>query len=116
MSRKNILLSLFPLIIVVTIHAEAGTISNNNWAPSSCGSAPVAVRLDLNNLDAYNGSVGAVNDYRKNSRTYVDCLIHEANSDIQSITKSAKSAQQAAHDADDKIIEDEKVAEKKFPK
>jgi len=115
-SRKNKLLSLFPLIVVATIHAEAGTIVNNNWTPSGCGPAPVPASLDLANLDAYNASVGAVNDFRKNNSTYVNCLIREANSDIQTITKSAKSAQQAAHDTDDKIIEDEKVAEKKFPK
>jgi hypothetical protein len=116
MLRKNISKSLLPLIMVASFHAEAGTITNNNWTPSGCGPAPVAASLNLTNLDVYNASVGAVNDFRKNNRTYVDCLIHEANSDIQSITKSAKSAQQAAHDADDKIIEDEKVAEKKFPK
>jgi hypothetical protein len=116
MSRFNILFSLFPLIMVAATAAEAGTLANAGWLPSNCGSAPVAVKLDLSNLDAYNHSVGGVNNYRKSSRTYVDCLIQEANSDIQAITKAAKSAQQAALDADNKILEDEKEAEKKFPK
>ena len=114
--RPVLLSHLIPLIMLAATTAEAGTLSSNGWAPTGCGAEPVAAKLDLSNLDAYNVSVGVVNTYRKNSRIYVDCLIKEANSDIQSVTKAAKAAQQAVHDSDDKIFEDEKSAAKLFPK
>jgi len=115
MACRYILLPLLPLIMIVATGAEAGTLANNSWTPSNCGIAPTApLGLDLRNLDAYNHSVEGVNNYRKNNHTYVNCLVQEANSDIQTITKSAKTAQQGLLEADNKILADEKAAEKKF--
>jgi len=113
---RHTFLSLFSLIVVTAFSAEAGVLANNGWTPSGCGPAPAVSQLDLSSLDAYNKSVEAVNTYRKNSHAYVNCLIQDGNNDIQIISKSAKAAQQAAHDADDKILGDEKAADKKFPK
>jgi len=92
MRCSHTFLSLLSLITVTASGAEAGTLADSGWTPSGCGPAPAVSQLDLNSLDAYNKSVEAVNAYRKNSHVYVNCLIQEANNDIQTITKSAKTA------------------------
>lgn len=108
-----------PFVLLFTLPAAgaaAGTLANGGWTPSACGAEPAAVRLDLGNPDAYNRSVEKANDYRKSAGVYLDCLVKEANGDIQLITQSAKAAQQAAREADAKILEDAKTADKKFGK
>jgi len=107
---------LFALALITASNAEAGAVVNNAWTPSSCGPTPVAPKVESSNNDAFNRSVDAVNLYRKNLRTYQDCLIQEANSDIQTITKSAKDSQQTTKDADEKIIAEVKAADKKLGK
>ena len=102
------------LLLILVGGVEAGTVAGSDWSPSGCGAAPKEYKLDLSNPDAYNKSVEGVNAYRQAARDYVDCLAKEANSDIQTITRSAKTAQQAALDADKKILEDVKAADKKF--
>jgi hypothetical protein len=107
---------LFVLVLMAVTNAEAGTIANNAWTPSTCGPAPVAPKVESRNDDAFNRSVDAVNSYRKVIRTYQDCLIQEANSDIQTISKSAKDLQQTTRDADEKIVAEVKAADKKLGK
>jgi hypothetical protein len=109
-------LTLIPLFMVAVSSANAGTLANEGWAPSKCGAAPAEFKLDLRDPDAFNRSVEGVNAYRQASLTYVDCLAREANADIQAITQSAKTAQQAALDADAKIKADVKLADQKFGK
>ena len=95
---------------------HAGTIANGSWSAAGCGARPEPYRLDLKNIDAYNKSVAGANTYRQNSRTYLDCVIREANGDIQSISKSAKDLQQATQDAEELLQADVKAADKKFGK
>lgn len=114
MVHRHRVLTIVSLFILAVSSAEAGTLANNGWAPSKCGAAPVEFKLDLSDPDAFNRSVEGVNAYRQASLAYVDCLAQEANTDIQAITKSAKTAQQAAVDADTKIKADVKAADQKF--
>lgn len=100
------------MLLATTAHA--GSLSNGQWAPAACGVKPEAPTLNLSNEDAYNKSVDGVNTYRLAARNYLDCLVKEANADIQSVTKQATAAQQATRDADDKIKADVKKAEEKF--
>jgi RNAse (barnase) inhibitor barstar len=102
------------LCLLATTNANAGTITNNSWSPSGCGPAPVAPKVESSSLDAYNRSVTAVNQYRKNLRTFQDCLIQEANADLKIITKSANDAQLTTKEADDKILAEIKAADKKL--
>ncbi|MFT3930991.1 MAG: hypothetical protein QM709_11930 [Spongiibacteraceae bacterium] len=92
----------------------AGSLSGGTWTPSGCGTAPKEYKLDLSNPDAFNASVQGVNQYRQSSRDYVECAAQEANNDIQTITRAAKAAQQARLDAEQKIADDVKAADKKF--
>lgn len=94
--------------------AQAGVIVSGVWSPTTCGPKPEAPQLNLSNADAYNASVVQVNTYRQGIRPYVDCVVKEANADIQAITQSASSTQQGAKTANDKIQADVKAAEEKF--
>lgn len=100
--------------LIAASSVEAGTFAGGNWTPSGCGAAPAEYKLNLSNPDAYNASVEGVNKYRQGAHDYIECLAQEANNDIQTITRSAKAAQQARLDADQKIQDDVKAADKKF--
>lgn len=113
-------LFLIALCLTTPHSATAGTLANNGWNASNCGTVPVAESLDLNNPNAYNLSVEKVNIYRKKIPVYLDCVVQEANSDIQTITLSAKNTQQATQDAvklaNEKMQVDIKAADIKFGK
>ncbi|MGH6648504.1 hypothetical protein [Aquabacterium sp.] len=105
---------LMSTLLLASLSAEAGTLYGGTWVPTGCGAKPAAPQLDLKDPDAFNRSVSGVNTYRQAIRTYLDCLVQEANADIQTVTKSASAAQQAAKDANDKIQADVKAADEKF--
>lgn len=99
---------------LIAANAHAGTVTEGVWAPTTCGPKPEAPALDLKSADDYNRSVSGVNAYRQNIRTYVDCVIKEANGDIQAVTKAATATQKAAREANEKIAADVKAADEKF--
>ncbi|MCB5189142.1 hypothetical protein LG198_00140 [Methylobacillus arboreus] len=94
--------------------AEAGTLADGKWASAKCGPRPIAPALDLNNEDAYNKSVSAVNAYREQVKPYLDCIVEEANADIQAINNQARNEQLAIQEANNQIVEDAKTASEKF--
>lgn len=94
--------------------SRAGVIGKGDWTPSACGARPQAPALDLKNADAYNRSVDGINTYRQAIKQYIDCLVTEANADIQAVSKSATEAQRRAREANEKILADVKRAEEKF--
>ncbi|MGC4061725.1 MAG: hypothetical protein QM749_13100 [Aquabacterium sp.] len=102
------------LALSAALSARAGVIGNGNWSPSGCGDKPQPPTLDLRNADDYNRSVGGVNAYRQAIRAYLDCLVKEANADMQNVSRSAGEAQRLAKQADEKILADVKLAEEKF--
>lgn len=107
-------LLLSALSLLASFSAEAGTLSGGTWAPTGCGAKPATPQLDLKDPDTFNRSVAGVNTYRQNIGPYLDCLVKEANADIQTVTKGAQAAQQAVKDANDKIQADVKAADEKF--
>lgn len=94
--------------------AQAGVIVSGAWSPATCGPKPEAPQLNLANADAYNASVANVNTYRQAIRPYLDCVVKEANADIQAITQAATATQQGAKATNDRIQADVKAAEEKF--
>lgn len=111
-SRAALLAALTTLTLSPGAHA--GVIVSGVWTPVGCGPKPQQPQLNLANADAYNASVANVNTYRQAIRPYLDCVIKEANTDIQAITHSATAVQQAAKAANDTIQADVKAAEEKF--
>jgi hypothetical protein len=112
--RSTPLVATLIALLALSHSAHAGTVSNGSWSPSTCGARPEAPALNLKNIDTFNASTDAVNNYRVEINTYLNCLIKEANTDIQAVSASAKAAQQAARDANDKIEADVKAANEKF--
>jgi len=100
--------------LLASLSAHAGTVSGGAWTPTGCGAKPVTPQLDLKDPDAFNRSVAGVNTYRQAIGPYLDCLVKEANADIQTVTKSAQAAQQAVKEANEKIQADVKAADEKF--
>lgn len=113
---RQALFSALPSLLLVISSAQAGTIANNEWTATTCGPVPAEAKLDLKNPDAYNKSVEAVSNFRIANHAYLDCVIKEANADIQTVNKSATTFQQKVVDADNKIQDDIKAADKKFGK
>ena len=112
--NHRIALTFAALLTLLAANASAGTLAAGNWSPAACGAAPEAAQLDLSSLEAYNRSVDKVNTYHKSMEAYLACMVGEANSDIQLITKTANDAQQAAQRDNEKLIEDAKEAKQKF--
>lgn len=101
-------------ILSLSAGAQAGVIVSGTWSPAGCGPKPAVPQLNLSNADAYNASVANVNTYRQAIRPYVDCVVKEANADIQAITQAATATQQGAKADNEKIQSDVKAAEEKF--
>jgi hypothetical protein len=116
MSKPSLRASLLAALTTLSISAtaQAGVIVSGAWAPAGCGPKPEPPQLKLSTADAYNASVATVNSYRQSIRPYVDCVVKEANADIQAITQAATATQQGAKAANDKIQADVKAAEEKF--
>ena len=113
-ARSLMLATTSAVATLLATAAQAGTVTNGQWTPSGCGPAPQAPQLDLSTADTFNRGVETVNAYRQAIGPYLDCIIKEANSDIQVIGQSATATQQAAKAANDKIQADVKTAQEKF--
>ncbi|MCB5188152.1 hypothetical protein LG200_09070 [Methylobacillus caricis] len=118
--HKTLINNFCKLIAIVAIAAysmsnltEAGTLTEGNWSSIKCGK-PIAPTLNLTDEDAYNDSVLAVNAYRQKIKPYLDCIVDEANADIQAINNQVKKEQLAIQEANNKISEDAKSAGEKF--
>lgn len=103
-------------ISITPLCATAGTLAQKDWQPTACGTKPSIAALDLSTVDAYNKSVGIINAYRPAIRNYVNCVVNEANSDLQTITAAATAVRQDATTVEDDISAQLKAAEAKLPK
>jgi len=73
--------------------AKAGSLNNGEWTTSACGEKPVAPAVDDKDIDGFNNSVKAINDWQLQARTYYGCLIDEANKDNAAIAAKANQEQ-----------------------
>lgn len=90
----NILISITILLLShLTNIANAGSLNNGEWTPSSCGEEPAAPVVDDRDVDEFNKSVNAINDRQQQAKTYYGCLIEEANKDNGVIADKANREQ-----------------------
>lgn len=95
--------------------AVAGTLSDSNWVPSeACGEKPVVPVLKGSNIESYNKSVLAINEWQKKANTYYECLVKEANADNSLIAETVNREQQAYRQAVEQIAEKVTTAKKKL--
>lgn len=107
---KNALLISTICIASVAGPAYAGSISNGKWSPIGCGNNPEVPLIDKSSVDAFNNSIAAINDWQQKSRTYLECLINEANADNKLIADSANKEQEQYREKLEKISTAAKAA------
>src|SRR5215216_2053058 len=98
------------LIVVVTslafttaFTAHAGVIGPEGWSPAGCGTMPQAPIIDSSSADAFNKSIGTINEWQKQLQTYHDCMVKEANADNAAINKAATAGQARINEAIEKV-------------
>lgn len=100
-----------PLLLAATTAAHAGQFTQDRWSSTTCGSLPAAPAVNGTNDTTYNASVTAANAYLPQLRDHLDCVIKEANADVQRVSQGAQATQQAAAAAREKLLADLKSAE-----
>jgi hypothetical protein len=102
------------LMCLAASAAHAGTLVNGNWTPAGCGVKPEAPTIDAQDVDAYNKSVAAINEWQQQARTYYDCLIKEANADNAAIADTANREQGGYREVVEKVGAAAEAAKKKL--
>ncbi|WP_347986026.1 hypothetical protein [Methylomonas sp. AM2-LC] len=87
-----VLITTFILLPLANI-AQAGTLSDGGWKPAKCGEKPIPPAVDDKDVDGFNKSVKATNEWQLQARTYFECLINEANTDNTVIADTANKEQ-----------------------
>ena len=88
----------------------AGSINNNVWSPSACGNEPEIPVIKKDNIETYNQSIKAINEWQQASITYNTCMVNEANADNALIAKIANEKQNKFRVAVEKIKVDTDAA------
>jgi hypothetical protein len=86
--------------------AQAGVIGPDGWAPAGCGAVPQTPVIDASNAEAYNKSIGTINEWQKQLQAYHDCMVKEANADNAAINKAATDEQARINQAIEKVNQD----------
>jgi len=111
---KNNLLLVFTLAMTVANTGLAGTLNNGVWSSKNCGKQPDAPIINDSDIDAYNLSIAAINDWQQKSRSYFECVIQEANADNKLIVDSTNQAQATYKETLEKITAGAEAAAKSF--
>jgi len=92
------------LLITASISVcMAGSINNNIWSPTSCGNDPEVPVIKQDNIDTYNQSIKAINEWQQAAIIYNTCVVNEANADNALIAKIANEKQNKFRLAVEKI-------------
>ena len=102
----------FTLLLMTTMVSvcTAGSINNNVWSPSACGNEPEVPVIKKDNIETYNQSIKAVNEWQQASIVYNTCMVNEANADNALIAKIANEKQNKFRVAVEKIKVDTDAA------
>ena len=90
-------------LLITAFAANAGTFEKGAWSASGCGAMPETPVVDSSSVDAFNRSVGKINEWQQQIQTYHDCMIKEANADNAAINRSATSEQSRINEAVEKV-------------
>jgi len=98
------------LIIASVSVSTAGSINNNNWAPSACGNEPEVPVIKQDNIETYNQSIKSINEWQLAANTYNTCVVNEANADNALIARIANEKQNKFRSVVEKIKVDTDAA------
>ena len=107
-------IALTTVLAAPVLTANAGALENGTWSASSCGAMPQAPVVDSSSVDAFNKSVGKINDWQKQIQTYHDCMIKEANADNAAINKAATAEQARINEAVEKVNKEAAAGKQKI--
>jgi hypothetical protein len=62
--------------------------------------------IDSSSAEAYNTSIGTINEWQKQLQAYHDCMVKEANADATAINKAATAEQARINQAIEKVNQD----------
>jgi hypothetical protein len=93
--------------------AQAGVLGPEGWGPAGCGEFPQTPIVDSSNAEAFNKSIGAINEWQKQLQTYNDCMVKEANADSTAINKGASATQTRINAEIEKVNHDATTGRKK---
>ncbi len=86
-------LSISAILAMTTNLAFAGSLTNGEWTPSSCGNKPVTPVVNGQSAESYNDSVKVINEWQQLANTYYGCIVSEANKDNAVIVQRANQEQ-----------------------
>jgi hypothetical protein len=62
--------------------------------------------IDSSSAEAFNKSIGTINEWQKQVQSYHDCMVKEANADGATINKGATAGQARINEAIEKVNQD----------
>lgn len=110
---KGIILLAASATLATTFTANAGVLKDGSWSASGCGTMPEAPVIESSSAEAFNQSIGKLNDWQKQIQTYHDCTVKEANADSSAINQAATQEQARINEAVEKMNEEVTAAKKK---
>ena len=81
------------LMVLWMLPTHAGTLQNKHWTANGCGKPPNAPIISDSDIDAFNLSIAAINDWQQKSKSYFECVVQEANADNALIVETTNNAQ-----------------------
>jgi hypothetical protein len=80
-------------VVFISFASEAGSLANGQWQAAGCGGKlPVPV-IKTDSVDDFNQSIKDINAWQAKAQNYYNCVVKEANTDNDTIAKSANAAQ-----------------------
>ena len=111
---KRQTLTVILMVLATALEANAGTLADGKWTPANCGTRPEVPQIDSKNVEAYNRSVGQLNEWQKKAQAYNDCVVQEANADNTAIANAANAEQEKFRSDVNKINAASEAARKKL--
>jgi hypothetical protein len=93
--------------------AQAGVLGPEGWRPAGCGEFPHTPTVDSSSAEAFNKSIGAINEWQKQLQAYNDCMVKEANADSTAINKGANATQTRINAEIEKVNQDATAGKQK---
>lgn len=80
-------------VVFISFASEAGSLANGQWQATGCGGKPPAPAINTGSVDDFNKSIKDINAWQAKAQNYYNCVVKEANTDNDTIAKSANAAQ-----------------------
>lgn len=96
--------------------SNAGSLVNGEWTITKCGDKPATPSVNDKDIDSYNESVKAINNWQAQANKYYGCVVSEANADNAAIAQKANQEQAGYKQAFEAIAASLEAAKKKVDK